>query len=87
MRTPPKVEKRLCKPSEQSENVENELKVTEEIRHVTNFIKIKLWVLSKLRLLRYPCTASGLSLLNLRYFASTPKGAVAFCYSPFQCLV
>jgi len=42
-----------------------------------------LCVLNKLRLLAYLCTPSGLSLSNLRYFVSIPKGAVAFCCSPF----
>lgn len=35
-----------------------------------------LCALNKLRLSQYPRTASGLSLSNLYYFASTPKGAV-----------
>ena len=87
MRTAPKATKRLCKANEQSENVENKLKIMEEIRHVTNFINNKALGFEQTSPLAVPLYSFRTQFAQSALFCVHPKRGCSILLQPLSCYV
>ncbi len=82
MRTPRKARKGRYKANEQNGNMENELKVMEKIRHLTNFTNNKALRFEQTSPLAVLLYSFGTQFVHSALFCVHPTGAVAKCYSP-----